>query len=217
MKKAVDYPAYYELSIDGIGQGLHLWGGSVMTFNIDGLDLGVHFVSLQLTDTVDNMVQDNVEVTVEDTTNPIITGQTEDLIVELGYSGQIISWTATDINPNVYIIELQGTGVVVESTAWITGDSINYIIPDGFPVGEYIYSVTFMDEEGNYQSGNINFTVEDTIAPVITHQPVVDSGSGGGSDNGVSEAIPGYDIFLLLGMLGVISIIIIRKYLNLIK
>jgi len=70
---------------------------------------------------------------------PIISNAPGDFTVEAGYTGQSISWTATDPNPDTYTIELLGTGIVAGPTAWTSGNAINYDIPDGFSVGSYIY------------------------------------------------------------------------------
>ena len=36
--------------------------------------------------------------------------------MEYGYTGQSLSWTATDANPDTYTIELQGSGIVAGPT-----------------------------------------------------------------------------------------------------
>ncbi|MHA1749462.1 MAG: hypothetical protein ACTSYF_12550, partial [Promethearchaeota archaeon] len=80
-------------------------------------------------------------------------------IVEEGYTGQILSWTATDLNPNNYTIELQGTGIVTGPTAWTSGSAINYNIPNGFAPGVYTYNITFTDESGNSISNTVTVTI----------------------------------------------------------
>ncbi len=96
-----------------------------------------------------------------DTTNPIITLSTTNFTVEAGYTGQSLSWTATDANPDTYTIELQGTGIVAGPTVWTSGNEITYNIPDGFAVGVYTYNITFRDENGNSISNTVTVTIED--------------------------------------------------------
>ena len=103
--------------------------------------------------------------------DPIISDAPSDFTMEYGYTGQSISWTATDANPDTYKIELQGTGIVAVSTAWTSGNAINYSIPDGFGVGSYIYTVNFTEDYGNFITDSVTFTVEDTTNPVITVSP----------------------------------------------
>ena len=98
---------------------------------------------------------------------PIIINALSDFTVEYGYTGQSLSWTATDPNPGTYTIELQGSGQVITPIAWTNGVGITYNIPDGFSVGVYIYSISFRDDYGNFINDSVTFTVDDTIDPVI--------------------------------------------------
>ncbi|MBA7561723.1 hypothetical protein ES708_03363 [subsurface metagenome] len=106
-----------------------------------------------------------------DMEDPIISNAPSDFTVEAGYTGQSLSWTATDANPDTYTIELQGTGIVAGPTAWTSGNAINYNIPDGLGVGSYVYTVNFIDEYDNFITDSVTFTVEAAINPVITVSP----------------------------------------------
>ncbi len=107
-------------------------------------------------------------LTVEpDTTDPVITSNPDDLVVEEGYSGFTLSWTATDLFPGTYSIELAGTGTVVGHTAWISGDAITYNIPNGLSAGTYTYTITFYDDHGNSILDSVVFTVEEPPKPTI--------------------------------------------------
>jgi hypothetical protein len=103
--------------------------------------------------------------------DPAITNAPIDIVVEIDYTGQNISWTATDVNPYNYTIELQGTGIVTGPEVWISGVAVTYNIPDGFNLGDYIYTVNFTDDGGNSITNSVTFAVEDTIAPIITSVP----------------------------------------------
>jgi len=81
--------------------------------------------------------------------------------VEFGYTGQSLSWTATDANPDTYTIELQGTGIIAGPTVWTSGNAINYNIPNGFSPGVYTYNITFTDESGNSISDTVTVTIVD--------------------------------------------------------
>ena len=94
-----------------------------------------------------------------DMEDPIISTAPSDLTVEFGYTGQSLSWMATDVNPDTYLIEIQGSGIVAGPTAWTSGVSIIYNIPDGFAVGVYVYRVNFIDDYGNSKTDSITFTV----------------------------------------------------------
>ena len=91
--------------------------------------------------------------------------------MELGYTGESLSWTATDAHPDTYTIELQGSGIVVGPTTWTSGGTITYNIPDGFAVGVYIYTFNFTDTSRNFITDPVTLTVEDTTDPMFTSTP----------------------------------------------
>jgi hypothetical protein len=158
--------------------------------------VGVYVYTVNFTDDYGNFITGSVNFTViEDTTNPTIEFPPSDLTVEFGYTGQSISWTATDSNPYNYTIELQGVGIVWGSDWWSSGVAITYNIPDGFGVGSYFYTINFTDDYGNSISDSFTFTVEDTS-----------------TDDG-NVAIPGasLEITLIISIITVASIIIMKK------
>jgi hypothetical protein len=162
-----------ELQGSGIVAGPTTWtSGNAINYNIpDGFGVGSYIYTITFTDDYDNFITDSVTFTVDDTTNPTITNAPSDLTVEFGYTGQSISWTATDANPDTYTIELQGTGIVAGPTPWTSGNAINYNIPNGFGVGAYIYTVTFTDDYDHFITDSVTFTVDDTTNPTITNAP----------------------------------------------
>jgi len=168
-------PNAYTIELQGAGivVGPTAWtSGVVITYDIpDGIAVGIYDYTINFTDNYGNFNTDSVEITVEDTTNPSITGAPSDLTVEFEYTGQSLSWTATDANPNAYTIELQGSGIVVVPTAWTSNETITYDIPNNFTVGIYVYIVNFTDDYGHFTTDSVDFTVEDTTNPNITSAP----------------------------------------------
>ncbi|MBA7607208.1 hypothetical protein ES703_14366 [subsurface metagenome] len=168
-------PNTYTIELEGTGivSGPTAWtSGVAILYNIpDGFAVGIYVYTINFTDDEGNYDTDSVTFTVEDTTNPVITDAPTDFTVEYGYTGQSLSWTATDANPSTYTIELEGTGIVTGPTAWTSGIAIIYDIPDGFAVGIYVYTINFTDTEGNYATDSVTFTVEDTTSPVISDAP----------------------------------------------
>ena len=156
-------PNNYTIELHGTGivTGPTVWtSGNVINYNIpDGLTVGVYFYTINFTDVYGNSKIDSITFTVEDTTNPTIISEPSNLILEFGYSGQNLSWIATDGNPNNYLIGLQGTGIVTGPTAWTSGNVINYNIPDGLSPGVYVYNITFTDESGNSISNIVTVTI----------------------------------------------------------
>jgi len=128
-----------------------------------------------------------------ETDNPIITNALSNFTVEFGYKGVNISWTATDANPNIYTIELQGSGIVAGPIEWLSGVEITYNVPDGFAVGEYLYTANFTDDYGNYAT--------DTV--IMTVQEVSKDNKGG--------AISFGNYFLVFLIIGILSLTIVQK------
>jgi len=170
------HPNTYTIELQGSGiiAGPTTWTSGVqIIYNIpDSLAVGVYIYTVNFTDDYGNSIIDSVTFTVSDTTNPTIISAPSDLPVEFGYTGQNLSWNATDIHPNTYTIELQGSGIIAGPTAWTSGVQIIYNIPDSLAVGVYIYTVNFTDDYGNSIIDSVTFTVgADTINPIISNAP----------------------------------------------
>ncbi len=166
------YACNYSITLDGVGTIVDWipWSsGTDIVYSIpDGFSEGVYTYTLNVTDDFGNHANHVVTLTVEaDDTDPVITSAPDDIFVEPGYSGQSLAWTATDLFPSHYILELQGTGIVVESTSWTSGNPVTYEIPNGFSAGTYIYTITFYDSHGNEASDSVTFTVEAPPKPTI--------------------------------------------------
>ncbi|MBY8988628.1 MAG: hypothetical protein KGD61_09260, partial [Candidatus Lokiarchaeota archaeon] len=149
----------------GIVAGPSVWSSGVaITYNVpDGFGVGSYIYTVNFTDLEGNFITDNINFTVEDATNPVITVSPNDFTIEYDYTGQSISWTATDANPDTYTIELIGTGIVVTSTPWTSNTPVVYNIPDGLAPGVYTYNITFTDESGNSISNTVTVTIRGRI------------------------------------------------------
>ncbi|MHA1910604.1 MAG: hypothetical protein ACTSYA_02810, partial [Candidatus Kariarchaeaceae archaeon] len=166
-------PDTYTIELDGgeVVSSTAWTTGVAITYNIpEGFEIGDYTYTVTFTDIGGYFVTDSVTLTVSDTVDPIITVDPNDLAVEEDYTGRIISWTATDFNPDTYTIEFDGTEVV-SPTAWLSGEAITYNIPDGLAIGDYIYTVNFTDDGGNSVTESVTFTVSDTTNPYITNAP----------------------------------------------
>ena len=99
-------PANYSLYINNSLFANGSWlNASIINFNIDGLAVGLHNVTILLNDTSNNIAVHTIWVTVFtdttiiDTTSPIVTGPTEIKFV-VGSAGQNISLNASDLYPD---------------------------------------------------------------------------------------------------------------------
>ena len=192
-----DNPNTYTVALQGSGivEGPTTWSSGVaVIYNIpDDLAVGEYFYTINFTDDYGRYITDTVKLTVQDTTNPVITSLSSDFTIESGYTGETISWTATDVNPNTYTIDLLFSGIVEGPTAWSSGVAIIYNIPDGLAVGDYTYRVNFTDESGNYVTDAITVTVR---APSTTPE------------------IPFGNFYLIFLAVGVIIVVIVHKRRN---
>ena len=159
-----------EFSETGLVAGPIIWtSGVAITYNIpDGIAAGAYCYTVNFTDDYGNWHTDAVNFTVEVNAAPVINNSPDNINVEFGYTGQSLSWTTTDTDPDTYTIELQGSGIIIGPSAWSSGGEITFNIPNGFSLGSYMYTVNFTDDYGNYITNTIIFTVEDTTDPVIT-------------------------------------------------
>jgi hypothetical protein len=168
-------PYNYTIELQGSGNVVDLTGwssGISVIYDIpEGFSVGEYFYTINFTDDYGHFIEDTVKLTVQDIEDPIITDAPSDIAVELGYTGINLQWNATDDNPYNYTIELQGSGVVVEPTAWSSGVAVNYTIPDGFPIGDYYYIINYTDSFENFITDTVKFTVGDSITPIITDVP----------------------------------------------
>jgi len=149
------------------------WSSSVVvTYDIpDGLEIGTYTYTINFTDTSYNFDLDTVLITIQNNAPPVFTATPNDVILELGYSGENVSWTATDLNPSTYAILNYSSEIIAGPAPWSSGVMVTYDIPDGLEIGSYIYTINFMDIFGNFNTDTVLITVQDTTAPLITNYP----------------------------------------------
>ncbi|MGI0008333.1 MAG: HYR domain-containing protein [Nitrosopumilaceae archaeon] len=124
--------------------------GSITNDVPDVFPIGLTTITWAATDTSGNTVNATQTVTVQDTTNPIITAPADIVIEATSPSGNIIS-----------IGEANATDII--GIPSITND-----VPAMFPVGETTVTWTATDNHGNSASATQKITVVDTTAPTIT-------------------------------------------------
>ncbi|MHA1313322.1 MAG: FG-GAP-like repeat-containing protein [Candidatus Helarchaeota archaeon] len=163
-------PFKAEIRRDGILiDVINPWAGGIVTINIDGLSLGVYTYKITFYDTSLHVTNDTVQVTVQDSINPLIIDKSSNLQYEIGTTGHSIYWTATDCNPNIYDIK-NGSGITIATGAWTSGTPI-YLNLDSLGLGQGVHSFTcwVYDGSGNSNSSEILVTVEDNTAPDLNN------------------------------------------------
>ena len=192
------YPTIYTIELDGteVIPATAWISGTVISYIVpDGLLEGDYTISIFMSDEGGNTAQDTVIFTVssetpDDTTAPQFTDTPEDFSADEGYSEETISWTATDLHPTIYSIELDGTEVV-SATTWASGTVISYNVQDGLLEGDYNITIIVSDEGGNTAQDTVIFTVssettDDTTAPQFTDTPEDFSADEGYSEETIS-------------------------------
>jgi hypothetical protein len=207
-----DNPNTYTIELQGSGivEGPTAWSsGLAVVYDVpDGFGIGDLFYTINFTDDYDNFVTDTVKMTINEIDAPVISASPSDIILESGYSGETISWAATDDNPNTYTVELQGSGIVEGPTAWSSGLTILYDIPNGLAVGEYFYTINFTDDYGRYVTDTVKVTVQDTTDPVITSYPsdfTIESGYTGQSISWTATDLNPYTYEIALQGSGIVE------------
>ncbi|MHA1453958.1 MAG: LVIVD repeat-containing protein, partial [Promethearchaeota archaeon] len=188
-----DNPATY--TIERVGSGIVVpstsWSdGVTIIYDIpDGLTVGDYTFIINITDDYGNFNTHSVTFMVYELDAPVITDASEDILLGVGYSGETISWTATDDSPATYTIERVGSGIVVPSTSWSDGVPIIYDIPDGLTVGDYTFIINITDDYGNFNTDSITLTVHEMDRPVITEAPIDVSVEVGYSEVNISWTV----------------------------
>ena len=125
--------------------------------------------------------------TAEDVTGPEITSPA-DVTYNEGTTGNTISWTATDSNPDEYRITRNGN--FADSGTWISSSPIIYNV-DNLDAGSYVFVMTVSDDAGNSASDTVVVTVEV-------------GGFPGGNDPTLSFMTP-----VLLSIVGLVALVAI--------
>ncbi|MHA2032877.1 MAG: hypothetical protein ACW99Q_26205, partial [Candidatus Kariarchaeaceae archaeon] len=163
-------PDNYVVTSNGTEIDTGTWmDGVPIVADIDGLVKGIHIIIITIYDTTGNNITDQVIVTVNDTTDPLITSPS-DSSYSVGSTGNQISWTGTDKYPSNYTVELDGS--FYTDGSWTSGIPIEISI-DSLAIGEYQFTITINDTTGNFDNDTVIITVDDIVGPGLTHPPDV--------------------------------------------
>jgi len=158
-------PGTYIIYKDSVEIASGTWTSGVpITISIDGLSPGGYNYTIIVYDEFNNLAQDTVIVTVQDTTNPVLSSPA-DITYEESTTGHNIAWTGADANPGTYIIYKDS--VEIASDTWTSGVPITISI-DGLSVGSYDYTIIVYDESNDLAQDTVIVTVEDTTDPILS-------------------------------------------------
>ncbi|TXT55664.1 MAG: hypothetical protein BAJATHORv1_30044 [Candidatus Thorarchaeota archaeon] len=158
-----DNPSNYELFINDNLETSGSWDGSELVFSVDGLQLGSYEYQIVVYDSFSRFTSHSIEVHVLDTTGPEVTSISS-MSIELGSSGNELTWQASDLYPDSYSIYINGT--ISELISW-SGNDITLPMDD-LSLGVYNYTLIFRDTSGNTGNSSTIVTIVDTINPEIS-------------------------------------------------
>ncbi len=161
------YPDSYQIWLDDILNETGIWDGSNIVFDIDGLDPGSHNITIILEDKSGNVSRDYVEVSVDDTTDPIIVAPS-DFDYDYGDTDNWVNWTTTDLYLESYTVLLNGSTHI--GTTVISGTEYNITVDvDGLAPGAHNFTLIVLDGSGNE-------VISSVIVRVIEYDdPTIDS------------------------------------------
>ncbi len=155
----------WTVEIDGQFWASGAWDFNDITVNVDGLPYGTHTLDIVVYDVDQNSVTDQVLIHVYDDTPPVLKGQPDTIAFE-GVAGQTISWTASDLNPDTYIVLLDGE--IDAQGPWT--NQVTYSL-DGLVAGLYEVELTVYDLDRNSDSDIITVLVVYDDAPPTIESP----------------------------------------------
>ena len=158
----------YTIDIDGqqvLGSTSWVSNESI-SFNIDGLSVGIHTVTIYIIDDFSNTNSDSVLVTVKDYKFPTVTSPL-DITYEEGSKGHFITWTADDTNPGVYFVEIDSY-IVIENENWTSEVPIIVNLID-LTFGFHNVTILIYDLGYNLISDTVIIEVMDSVPPTINH------------------------------------------------
>ncbi|MDF1540546.1 MAG: hypothetical protein P1Q69_16740, partial [Candidatus Thorarchaeota archaeon] len=147
-------PATYAIYVDWVQDTSGSWDGSAITYNADGLSLGVHTVECSVVGDSGNPRGDIVLITVVDTLNPLINSP-PDVNMVLNSTGNTLTWITSDPNPDHFVITMN-------TSAWSSGvwDGSNVVLNlDGLTEGVYFFTIRVNDTLGHYSEDTVLVTV----------------------------------------------------------
>lgn len=195
------------------------WTNGTISMNVDGLALGTYNFTITILDLSDNSVQDTVYVIVEDTTLPSLDSPI-DVEYEIGETGNTITWTVSDLNPDFY--ELYVNELLNETAPW-SGSSIVIDI-DGLSIGQHNFTLVVFDTSGLPAIDVVQVTVSEipttTISTTTTPSTTTTTTSTSPTDTttttsgtttptGTQMELPLESIVLILGAAGAVVVLIV--------
>ena len=176
-----NYPDMYSIKLNNVlNVSLTSWtSGQPITYSLNGFPRGSYDFAITIYDVSGNTVVNHISVTINDVTNPDLTGPGNFTVNETD-TGNTVSWTVGDIHPSIYNITRNGS--LLDSGSWTNG-SISVSL-NGYVKGTYVFVINVYDDTGNDNTDTLTVTVQDATLPSFTGNPIdatIDEGTTGHS------------------------------------
>jgi parallel beta-helix repeat protein len=159
----------YTIFLDDVPIKSDNWTNSTLINHLaDNLSPGTYNYSIFVNSTTNLTVNDTVFVFVLfDTTPPVISNES-DLFISETSTGNNISWTVADLNPDTFYIYKNDSMIL--NGSWVGNNSL-MIMVDGLIPGMWNYTIVIYDLRGLYTVDTVLVFVIDTTAPLILDTP----------------------------------------------
>jgi len=155
------FPNAYSVTRNGTVVISGSWDGSDIVVDISGLSQGAYFYELNVTDESNQFDTDIVKVIVIDGEAPVLDHPNDITIRENGQPQTVtIRWHVFDVNPREYSVclEFYGEGYVIQTAPW-DGSDILFQYETTYFLGEYVFTLTLLDECGYSASDEVSVFV----------------------------------------------------------
>ncbi|MCY3412195.1 MAG: hypothetical protein INQ03_11230 [Candidatus Heimdallarchaeota archaeon] len=167
-------PTSYGIEVDGVtSTNATYLAGDEISFNIDGLDVGIHLIKIYAYDTNGNVkVHVHAVNVLTDQTAPIVSGISSTSFYEGDEKN--ITFTYSDLHLWMYSVLIDG---VTDISGFVSGDSLTYDLSHlrADLSNSQIFNVTLLvnDTYGNFGMYSSSVTVyRDNTAPVMQTYPL---------------------------------------------
>ena len=138
--------------------------GQTISVNITNLPVGTHKYTILAYDQSQNVASTSAFIRIKDTTSPVLKAS-DDLQLQVGQTGQSITWRAFDLQADSY--SLWQNGSLSQTGTWLSGEALAFSLTV-VTTGAHNYTLQVADSSLNIASSSIFVFVTDQLPPRIS-------------------------------------------------